>query len=214
MKELNACFLNRKLDEYDTDMDKTDPILKNKFKVPIKERLTWESVGQVSTVFTSEEFKDNNGIKRVVELIERKSENDLVDFESAALILTNFLRNKVDVSSQVYMKILDMVYWQLEKEGTAMLTQFDGRNIAYFLNSLKELKKMGINEELLKELFDYFGGVLLGKGIGSRIEKEDYRVLLRIFEGSEKEFGHPKEIMEFLKVHQPKEETRKKGESW
>ena len=191
VQKLGVVFLDRNINQYDANVDD--------LSFPITEKLSWESLSYVASVYASDTYKDIKMINRVEELIRMKYENDIIDFESGSLLLTTLLHNKVDIDNSTYRQILDMIYWQLSRGGIALFSQFDGRNIAYFLQSLEILRKMNFNKELLQDFFDYFTKIILSKKIANRrFTQNDYEALSTVYRKTQEDFQHPNEIFYFL----------------
>ena len=200
VQQLGTAFLDRNINQYDANVEKLDFQIKGKFKHLVTEKLSWESLSYAASVYKSGGIYQNKKvIDRVEELIRMKYENGLVDFESGSLLLATLLNNKEDIDNSTYMEILDMIYWQLAREDIALFSQFDGRNIASFLNSLEILRKMDFNKELLQDFFDYFTNIILSKKIANRrFTQNDYEILSIIYNKTQENFQHPKDIFEFL----------------
>ena len=81
-----------------------------KFDIGIKDILRWDSLANATSVYASHKFFNDELLQRSEETIIRKAETDLIDFESAAILLSNLLRSNM-CDTTTTMRVLEMLEW-------------------------------------------------------------------------------------------------------
>jgi len=183
MRDISGSFISRDMLEYDLTLQHYEYDSPTPGESGVRDRLRWESIAKMARAYSQDGFYDDVMINRLKETIFRKSETDLIDFENAAVILSVYARTKSLLQdNDFYSRILEMFHWQLNNEDNEiMLSQYDGRNMSYFLDALNALANPELDPELLNETFNYFSGVIQGGQLDSKIKEKEWNDLLESF---------------------------------
>jgi len=188
MRDISGHFISRDTLEYDLTLQHYEYDSPTPGESGVRDRLRWESIAKMARVYSSDEFYDDTMMSRLKETIFRKSETDLVDFENAAVILSVYARiRKMTWDNDFYSRILEMFHWQLNNEDNeVMLSQYDGKNISFFLDAVNIIANAELDPELLTETFNYFSGVIQGGQIDPKIKEHEWKALLEIFKDAKR----------------------------
>ena len=186
LRDLSGHFISRDLLEYDLTLQHYEYDDPTPGETGIKDRLKWGSIALMARVFSQPEYYDDILLNRLKESIYRKSESDLIDFESAAIILSVVSRAKSFKDNDFVMRILEMLNWQFSNEGKEMIVQFDGYTIALFLDAIINLYNSELDPRLINTCFDYFAQLIISQELKIKENKEELEALLRGFKEASK----------------------------
>jgi len=179
-----------------------------------EELLNWHSVAFLVRVFGGNQATNEGLVKKINDVILFKSEIDPIDFESASIILSVLSKSGKETDNVIVQRLLERVHTLLAEEGSAMFSQFDGRNVASFLKSAIVIAKKGQNKEILEEFIEYFSGLIRSDKIASKIELEDLSILRKVFEEAkqignvdQELFTHIQKRIEKITAQRKKEEA-------
>ena len=192
-------FIMRDSVEYDVLLQSYELLEGHPGDVGVRDRLLWESIAFIAIVYADREFYDSTIIYRIDDMVVRKSESDIINFESAALYLSASTLFSVEKDGGLYMRVVQMVQWQLINEGTALYSSFDGKNVAMLLSALKTLsKQIHLDHKSLTEVFDYFYKIIDSQLIDKKIEPEDYYELYSIYHKMTYPYAAPAAFVDML----------------
>ncbi len=174
--------------------------------------LNWPSVAFLYRVYYQTQYSNDGLNSKLRDIVIAKRDIDPVEFESASILLSVLTSKEGPANKEVIESVVNGVYNQLAEEGSAMFSQFDGRNVASFLNTMIKLGKKEENKRITEEFIDYFSGLIKSDKIVSKIELEDFNSLLKVFEDAKTVgnvdpliFEHIKKRVQFIN------ERREKG---
>eukprot|EP01017_Pseudomicrothorax_dubius_P012988 TRINITY_DN15571_c0_g1_i1.p1 TRINITY_DN15571_c0_g1~~TRINITY_DN15571_c0_g1_i1.p1 ORF type:complete len:315 (+),score=56.19 TRINITY_DN15571_c0_g1_i1:42-947(+) len=151
----------------------------------VHETTTWSSCALMAEVYASENYFHPNLVQRLENIIHRKAETDVVDFDSAATLLQGFLSAGIEDIS-LNLRLIQMIHTQISSEGKLALIHFDGENITLFLEALLQLySPEDTDYTLVPIFFEYFEGFIRNPfEYEGRLSRNDLISLKRIYESA------------------------------
>jgi len=201
LRGLAEMFAMRDSVEYDLTLQHTEFVEDEEAgSDSVNDRLTWDSIRIMIDVYSNDDNYQENILDRVSNLIIRKSESGLIDIDNATAILMKGVQSQSLLTIPTYMRLLEMINWQVTNEDVSILDQFTGANITNLLTSISSLVTAEWDIFIVTDIFSYFSQVIQKDSvIQQRLSKQHYVRLNEAYENTSKYIDHNERIMNFIK---------------
>ncbi|EAR97165.2 hypothetical protein TTHERM_00477030 (macronuclear) [Tetrahymena thermophila SB210] len=183
IKKTLDTFIVKDLAEYDTMLQQYEFVDRKNDEIGILDNLKWSSAAKVLTVVSDEVFYDQNLFRRIEDLTMRKSETDIIDIDSASLLLESLILIEI-TEVQVLLRILEMVDRRLQEEGNKAFEIIHPSSIVRMMTVLNHFLEIDIGLEFCDRLQNYFAGLVKSGDIDYKLTSEYLIELKMAFEDS------------------------------
>lgn len=122
-------FLVKSESDYDQGLQDYEFQDNYSYELGVKDPLLWRSLSQVLYLSTLPEYYYKDLAYRLTDTALRKSEIDLIDWESASLIIDAFLRMPEGYDRHALIRVIDMISSQIDQEGETVTYELNPRNV-------------------------------------------------------------------------------------
>ncbi|KAL4441734.1 hypothetical protein ABPG74_008731 [Tetrahymena malaccensis] len=183
VKKTLDTFIVKDLAEYDTMLQQYEFVDRKNDEIGILDNLKWSSAAKVLQVVSDDVFFDQNLYRRIEDLIMRKSETDIIDIDSASLLLESMTLIEI-AEVQVILRILEMVDRRLQEEGNKAFEIIHPSSIVRMMTVLNHFLEIDIGLEFCDRLQNYFAGLVKSGDIDYKLTSGYLIELKMAFEDS------------------------------
>ena len=187
LEKVAEVFVQRDGLEYDVLLQQFEMMEGRSGDVGVRDPLFWQSIGFMASIYIDPRFYYPSLLGRLEDMIHRKLETHVMDFNSASLYLgaTLQLEGQDDrvAATDIHNRILEMVVTQMKEEGELLYGSINGKNLVRMLGALTQFQNG--DSELIGRIYNFAEKALQSEKIDSKVTPGEFSALARLFSSTE-----------------------------